>query len=309
MGGHHYKRYGMRNYLAFLFFIVLMLQTEDAAMLLSYVSANLLVLFFHILGIEIDFINSNFILGQLSIPWTQDCTGLNTLVVLLGIWLWKGYQAGKPLYNLILALTVVSLSILINIFRAMAIIAYRHIYYPNIESPEVHFLFGLVLLVPCIYVLFFRTHKPGFNDWLSILYFTILFSLLAPVYYAPGGNMVVATSIFCLYINFKYRSEHVTASYVCFWLIVALLIVITQMESLWLPWLLVWPLQRTILPKRLVPFYLIILSGTIQPLAMQGSWQIVIIAAALPFLIFLICTHLSDAVRAMPATKLKTILS
>jgi exosortase/archaeosortase family protein len=270
----------IRN-LFILFLLVILLQSEQFILLLSNISSNAIVLILNAIGYQVVFSENTFILGNISIPWSVDCSGINTFVILLGVVLWKKYRPGQLINNVILLLLIIPAALMANIFRALAIIAYRYYFYPEVESPELHFLIGFLLLIPFIYLFVSNRKSLSINDWTLITYFSVIFSLLAPLYYAPGGIIILLATLSCLYFNFNLRQPFNSQwQHYLFWIIAALFITSSKMESLWLPWLLLWP---SIVSSELIkkPVNLIILSGTIQPLAMHEFWQAMVVTMIL----------------------------
>jgi len=266
----------IRNLILFTL-LLLLLQSEQLVMLLSVLSSDMIVLMLNSFGINIVFSEDTFVLDNIAIPWTIDCSGINSFVILLGVVLWKKIQPNQHLKNIILLLLVIAAALMVNVLRALVIIGYRYYFYPEIESQELHFLIGFLLLVPFIYLFIANRNSLSINDWTLIIYFSVVFSLLAPLYYAPGGMIILLATLSCLYLNFNVRQLlNSQWPYYLIWFLAGLLIASSKMESLWLPWLLLWP---SILSKQLLtsPTNLVVLTGTIQPLAMNELWQGVVI--------------------------------
>ena len=261
--------------------IFILLHLASITEVLSILSRPMVVFVVQLMGIAAVDQGSFLVLGKLILPWTEDCSGINTLVMLLGITLWvnRRQRFGRPyLVRLILC---VPAALLANLFRVLTFAAYRYVFYPSWESQELHYFIGFVWLMPFL-VLFvpdFRHKDRG--QWLEIFYMVVILALVAPVVFSPGGSLVVICALFYLAHN---RIDAAAAppkwpAYLL-WAIAALLIAWSRMESLWIPWLLVCP--RFVAPRVLFTWSgLVILSGTVSLLAMRTEWQIIVLAALL----------------------------
>jgi exosortase/archaeosortase family protein len=219
------------------------------------------------------------VLGKLILPWTEDCSGINTLVMLLGITLWVNRsEKFGPSFILRLFLCVPA-ALVANLFRVLTFAAYRYIFYPGWESQQLHYFIGFVWLIPFL-VLFvpdFRHRNRA--QWLEILYMATVLALVAPVVFSPGGSVVAICTLFYLAHN-RIGGSTPARNWPAYalWGVAALLIGWSRMESLWIAWLLVCP--RFVAPRILFSWSgLIILSGTVSLLAMRTAWLIPVLAA------------------------------
>ena len=261
--------------------IFILLHLASITEVLSILSRPMVVFVVQLMGIAAVDQGSFLVLGKLILPWTEDCSGINTLVMCRGITRWVNLRQrfGRPyLVRLILC---VPAALLANLFRVLTFAAYRYVFYPSWESQELHYFIGFVWLIPFL-VLFvpdFRHKDRG--QWLEIFYMAVILALVAPVVFSPGGSLVVICALFYLAHN---RIDAATAppnwpAYLL-WAIAALLIAWSRMESLWIPWLLVCP--RFVAPRVLFTWSgRVILSGTVSLLAMRTEWQIIVLAALL----------------------------
>jgi exosortase/archaeosortase family protein len=259
--------------------IFLLLHLANVTEALSFITRPIVVMVADALGIPAIDRGNEILLGQVVLPWNQDCSGINGLILLLGITLWvnRHQRFGIP-FLLRLSLCIPA-ALISNVFRILTFAAYRHIFYPNWESPQVHYLIGFIWLIPFIVLLVKDFRHRDWAGWLEILYMAMLLALLAPVVFSPGGSVVALCTLFYLAQNrltdIKLGKKWV---YYVLWAGAALFIGLSRMESLWIPWLLLCPrfVARPVLFSWTGP---IILSGTVPLLAMRFEWQCVVVAA------------------------------
>ena len=278
--GHRIENFGqvIRNTIL-LGTIFIMLHLASITEVLSYISRPMVTVFVQLLGIDAVDRGSVLVLGKLILPWTEDCSGINTLIMLLGITLWVNRNQKFGLSFIIRLVLCVPAALVANLFRVLTFAAYRYVFYPNWESQQLHYFIGFVWLIPFL-VLFvpdFRHRDRA--QWMEIFYMAIILALVAPVVFSPGGSVVAICTLFYLAHNRIGGSPPAKnwPRYVL-WAISALLIGWSRMESLWIPWLLVCP--GFVAARVLFSWSgLIILSGTVSLLAMRTGWQIVVLAA------------------------------
>jgi exosortase/archaeosortase family protein len=265
----------IRNLLA-IAAIVGIAELTELDLILSAVTRPMLVTIAQVFAIDAVDRGTAVQLGNVLLPWTRDCSGVNSLVILLGacIWFGRGQRNGLPLY-LRLALCVPA-AMTANFLRVATIALYRHAAYPEAESAELHFLFGFMWLIPFLALLIRDFRSPGTNRWLEIVYVVVLLSLLAPVAFEPGGTIVAVCAVFWLSQGLsKTFPNSISVLAYSAWFAAALAIAWLRMESLWIPWLLVCP---RFVPVRLLisPTGLIVLLGTIPVITMDATMQFVV---------------------------------
>jgi exosortase/archaeosortase family protein len=264
-------------------------ELTELDLILSGLMRPMLVTLAHLFAIQAVDQGTAVQLGKVVLPWTRDCSGVNTLLILLGacIWFDRDQRNGVPFY-LRLALCIPA-AVAANFLRIITIALYRYVAYPEAESVELHFLFGFLWLIPFLALLLRDFRSPGTTRWLEIVYAVVLLSLLAPVAFEPGGMIVVACAVFWLS---QGRSRTLPSGVSVYaygaWCAAALAIAWLRMESLWIPWLLTCP---RIAPGRLltspsgltvllgtIPVVAMkVLLGTIPVVAMNGAMQVVVI--------------------------------
>jgi len=182
------------------------------------------------------------VLGRLHIPWTRDCAGLNILMTLWAIILWVNRT--EPLsrrYWLRLALGL-PIAFFANVARIFTLIGYRQVFFPAVESPQLHYFIGFLWVMPCLPLFVPRAgRKPGCY-LLETLYIVTALSLVSPFVQAPGGSLVTLSALLLLAkgrFTVTLQTSRQVAALV--WIAAAVFIAVAKMESLWIPWLLLCP--------------------------------------------------------------------
>jgi exosortase/archaeosortase family protein len=267
--------------------IFVLLHAANLTEVLSYLSRPLVTGVATAFGIEAVDRGTDIVLGDLVLPWTQDCSGVNTLVILWGITLWANRQ--KPFDQALVArlLLCVPAALLANMLRILTLAGYRYLFYPAWESEELHYLVGFLWLMPFLFLFIEDLRSMDRARWIEVIYLSLVLALVAPTIFSPGGSLVALSTLF--YLAYSRVSDanppRLLVAYLL-WGLAALLIARSNMESLWIPWLLVCP--------RLVSWQLlsswtglIILSGSVSLLALRPEWQLVV-GAALAYRLYLI---------------------
>jgi len=248
---------------------------------LSYISRPMVIFVVQLMGIEATDQGSFLVLGKLILPWTEDCSGLNTLVILLGVTLWINRQQRFGWPHLMRLILCIPAALLANLLRILTYAAYRYVFYPSWESQELHYFVGFVWIIPFL-VLFVPDFKQkDSRQWLEIFYMAVVLALVALVVFFPGGSLAAICALFYLAHNRidATLSPPRWPAYLL-WAMLALLIAWSRTESLWIPWLLICP--RFVAVHVLFTWRgLIILSGTVPLLAMHTEWSFIVLAALL----------------------------
>lgn len=220
------------------------------------------------------------VVGQLRVPWARDCAGSSILTILGILTVWANRTA--PLsgrYWLRLAL-VWPVAFVANVLRILTLIAYRHWFFPMVESPALHYFVGFLWVAPCLYLFFPREGRQSTRSWFETLHLVAVLAWLAPHVPGPGGNVVALATLTLLARNHWGRPATTVASLgTVTWLTAAGFVGLTSMESLWLPWLLAcpWFCQWT---WRSLTRTGVLLLGAIPLLAMQPPAPWIVVATA-----------------------------
>ena len=267
--------------------IFALLQLANLTEILSYLSRPMVTGTAGLFGIEAFNRGTDIVLGSIVLPWTQDCSGVNTLIILWGVTLWANRHETPNLQLFTKMLACIPAALVANMLRIFTLAGYRYIFYPAWESDELHYFFGFLWLIPFLFFFIDDFRRMNRARWVEIIHLCLVLALIAPVIFSPGGNLVALSSLFLLaHTKFSDLADYKVRYLYALWLTMALIIAWSNMESLWIAWLLLSP--------RLAPWKLIfswsgilILSGTVSVLAMHPEWQ-VMVGIALAYRVFLI---------------------
>jgi exosortase/archaeosortase family protein len=267
-----------RNILALLA-LVGIAEFADLDQLLSGIMRPLVVATAHLFGIDAVDHGTGITLGKVLLPWTRDCSGVNTLLILWGACIWFGRDERLGLAFFLRLASCVPAALAANLFRILSIALYRYLAYPEAESVELHYLFGFLWLIPFLALLIKDFRRPGTAEWLEIVYVVVLLSLLASVVFSPGGTLVTVCAVFWLsQSSLRAVPRSFSSTAYILWVACAVAIAGSRMESLWIPWLLVCP---RFVPLRLLssPTGLMVLAGTIPVVAMHSVIQLLVVGS------------------------------
>jgi exosortase/archaeosortase family protein len=258
---------------------IVLAQLLDLDEKLSSASKLLVLIAARSLGVEAREQGEDLVLGAVVLPWTPDCSGVNALLVLLGVCGWLHARDGLSLAFLMRLALCVPAAMLANLLRIGTIAVYRGVFHPHWESLELHFLIGFVWLAPFVVLLARSAARAAGTPWTAVAYLVSVLSLLAPLVFDAGGVVVAGCTAVWLAASRLGREPASCSPWIVgLWLAAAVLIAWSRMESLWLPWLLACPV---IAPERTValPARLALLVGTVPLVAMQPVAAVVAGAA------------------------------
>jgi exosortase/archaeosortase family protein len=267
--------------------IFVLLHAANLTEFLSYLSRPLVTGVATLFGIEAVNRGNDIILGDLVLPWTQDCSGVNTLIILWGITLWANRQRPFDRVLILRLMLCIPAALIANMLRILTLAGYRYVFYPAWESEELHYLVGFLWLVPFLFLFIEDLRGMDRARWIEVIYLSLALALVAPTIFSPGGSLVALSTLF--YLAHSKVSDvarpRLLVAYLL-WGLAALLIARSNMESLWIAWLLLCP---RLVSWRLLSSWtgLIILSGSVSLLAMRPEWQLVV-GAALAYRLYLI---------------------
>ncbi|WDE97366.1 exosortase/archaeosortase family protein [Lentisphaera profundi] len=185
-----------------------------------------------------------FTVNQLTIPWTRDCAGMNLLLVLLAVYTWMNRdveQNSKYFWRLA---CIIPAAIASNVLRVLTLVGYRYFVYPEVESPQLHYFFGLFWLIPFALLAIPRnTERSKKSLFFELLHISTVIALLAPLLNISYHWLTaLAALLYLLNSNFTNNFHKYHIRLLILWFFVALIIIWIGIESLWLPWLLTCPL-------------------------------------------------------------------
>ncbi|MEO0797143.1 MAG: exosortase/archaeosortase family protein [Verrucomicrobiota bacterium] len=182
--------------------------------------------------------------AYLEVPWTRDCAGLNLLLVLLAVFAWMNRRVQQDKSYWIRLFLMIPAAIVANVLRVLSLIAYRFAVYPEVESPQLHYFLGFLWLVPfALLALPQRSKRPKSTLWFELLHISAVMGLLAPLLNVSSHWVTAVGALFCL-ANSEFVERFTIRHRLALvgWVLAAILITWSGIESLWLPWLVICPL-------------------------------------------------------------------
>lgn len=185
----------------------------------------------------------NITVGRLDVPWSGDCAGLNLLILLLAVAVWMNRHEPMGKRYWLRILLMIPAAALANVLRIFMILLYREVFYPAVESPQLHYFFGLVLLVPFSLLAMPRSNRSLASRIFELLHAASVIALLAPnAIGAEGAALTIAVVIGLSTCRLPETLTRARLISFVVWLLSAGAIAYAGMESFWLPWLLLCPL-------------------------------------------------------------------
>ncbi|GAA5115542.1 exosortase/archaeosortase family protein [Luteolibacter yonseiensis] len=181
--------------------------------------------------------------GRLDVPWSGDCAGLNLLVLLLAVAVWMNRREPMGKRYWVRIFMMIPAAAIANVLRIFMIIGYREVFYPAIESPQLHYFFGLALLVPFALLAMPKSTRSFSSRVFELLHVAAVIALLAP--HADGSQGAALTIAVILGLSNCHMPERLSPARLAsfaLWVVAAGAIAFAGMESFWLPWVLVCPL-------------------------------------------------------------------
>jgi exosortase/archaeosortase family protein len=181
--------------------------------------------------------------GRLEVPWSGDCAGLNLLILLLAVAVWMNRHEPMGRRYWLRILLMIPAAAVSNVLRIFMIMLYREVRYPAVESPQLHYFFGLVLLVPFSLLAMPKSARSLSSRLFELFHVAAVIALLAPNAIGAEGAALTIAVVLGL-SNCRIPESLSSARIGCFfiWLVAAAAIAYAGMESFWLPWLLLCPL-------------------------------------------------------------------
>lgn len=263
--------------LAGVFLVLHLAQRSDV---LSELTRPFTIGLLRLFGLPVSQGDDALLVGRLAIPWSRDCAGLNVLGILWAMTLWANRsepRTGRYALRLLLA---VPAAFVANVARILTLIGYRQVLYPAVESPQLHYFIGFLWLVPVVWFFCPRGERSVSRYVTETLHLAAALSLLAPLISAPGGSFVaLGTLVLLANSRFDLGGAGRIGFRLAVWLVAALLIAGTRMESLWLPWLIACPAFTSLRAAGSLSGAVLLL-GTIPLVAMHSAAQWGMLCAA-----------------------------
>ncbi len=222
-------------------------------------------------GISASDTGEALVVGRLTVPWTSDCSGVNLLAMLLALAVWVNRSAKADLSYWLRIVSVFPAALCANVLRVLTLIGYRELFYPAVESPQLHYFIGFIWLVPMVLFITPRDGRRFTVRGLETLHAAAVLAWLSPIASGPGGACIAASAVIllaqCRLIMDGLRGRGVLT---VGWLIGGILIGLFSFESLWLCWLLICPLLWSWKLMRSPAAWLLVIST--HPLLAMQSW-------------------------------------
>ena len=181
--------------------------------------------------------------GRLEIPWTGDCAGMNLLVLLLAVAIWLNRHEPFNRAHWLRILGMIPAAVLANVLRVFTLIGYREIYYPSIETPQLHYFFGLAWMVPFALIAMPANPRHLTARLFELIHVAAVIAILAPQTYGPGGlGLTIAVVLGLSHCHLPEQISKRLMMMLGLWLLAAISFAFAGMESFWLTWLIVCPL-------------------------------------------------------------------
>jgi exosortase/archaeosortase family protein len=183
-------------------------------------------------------------IGRLNIPWTEDCAGVNMLVLLLAVAIWLNRQEPFNLAHWLRVLGMFPAAVIGNVLRVFSVVAYRSAFYPEVETPQLHYFFGLFWLVPFAFLAMPKSPRHLSARLFELIHVAAVIALLAPQTYGPGGlGMTIAVVIGLSHCHLPEKISRGRILALILWVLAAIFFSFANMESFWIPWMIVCPLM------------------------------------------------------------------
>jgi exosortase/archaeosortase family protein len=243
-------------------------QSQDA---LREITRPLVLAIVNAIGINAADKGDVMTIGQLEVPWTRDCAGMNLLLIMLALGVWVNREEPSVIRFWLRVAAMVPAALAANVLRVLTLIAYRMVAYPVVESPQTHYFMGFVWMVPFITLITPRAGRPAWHPLLETLHAAAVVALLAPMTGMPNGSLITVAVIMALsQCRLRLDLWNWRAPLTLLWVAAGAGVAMMNMESFWLPWLLCCPL---LLDFRWVftPAGILVMLSTQSMFAMQ-SW-------------------------------------
>ena len=131
-------------------FIYLLVQLAYPGDFLAACTQPFVLWTLEMLGQQVAGSDGGMIVGEVFVPWSRDCAGLNVLALLLALVVWSLRQETRVSRYLTAVVAAVAIGFVANVCRILSLVGYRTLFYPNVESAELHYLIGFAWLLPAV---------------------------------------------------------------------------------------------------------------------------------------------------------------
>lgn len=269
----------IRTFVAFGLLYAL-IHAADSGDYLSAATRPAVVWLLNVAGVTAANQGTHLLAGKLTMPWTRDCAGLNIFALLLALALWLNRREAGVWRYILRAIVAVPAAFVANVCRILTVVAIRLVSYPVVESPALHYFIGFLWLVPVFPLVVPRQGRNPAPYLAEMLYWITALSVLSPFVPAPGGTTVALCSLLLLGPS-RYRPLEGRHFYplMAAWALGGIAIGAAAMESLWIAWLVLFPVFA---PKAALssPAGWLLVAGSIPVVAMLPGAPWIVLAAA-----------------------------
>jgi exosortase/archaeosortase family protein len=178
--------------------VALLAQLSQAKDLFGGLMRPVVLALLNAVGVAASDHGDNLSVGNLEVPWSRDCAGLNLLIILLAVAIWVNRNEPPRLGLWLRIAAMVPAAFFANIARVFTIIACRYFFYPGVESPQLHYFIGLVWLVPFAILVMPKDSRPRSVHIFELLHTAPVVALLSPMVDGPGGIALSIAVVFGL---------------------------------------------------------------------------------------------------------------
>lgn len=215
-------------------------QSRDA---LHDFTRPLVVATLHLLGMDATDKGQVIAVGDLDVPWTRDCAGINLLLILLALAVWVNRQEKIGTRFWLRVAAMIPAALAANILRVLTVIAYRKVFYPAIESPQTHYFMGFLWMVPFVTAITPRGQRTVSQALLETFHAAAVVALLTPLSGTPNGELISIAAVIALaHCRHGHDLPKLRLGLTGLWALAGAAIALVNLESFWLPWLLLCPI-------------------------------------------------------------------
>ncbi len=212
--------------------------------ILSIFFKPVLVGVLQVIGVHAEDLGHVILVADMEVPWSRDCVGFNHLLLLLVLVIWMRRKQLWKLETVRVIAWAIPAALTANLARILTIIGYRALWFPEIESPEMHYLIGFLWILPFGVLLLPKKRKKDIRTWVELAHAVVVVSLLAPMLGAGESLAMASAAIMILALgNVPQQWQPKRIAALVAWIVVGIGIAAIRMESFWLPWLLICPLM------------------------------------------------------------------
>lgn len=113
--------------------VALLAQLTAAQELFGAVTKPMVLVLLRAFGLQAGEAAGMLTVGDLEVPWSRDCAGLNLLVVLLAVTVWMQRHRRLDVGFWLRVAAAIPAALAANVARVLTVVAYRAWFYPSVE--------------------------------------------------------------------------------------------------------------------------------------------------------------------------------